>query len=257
MTSNASIDAGIDRIFDDTQSYETVASYAALQFLEDFIGAGHTAGIPAAGSPIAGYPWVAKLVKTAGSPTAALVANAAGGQVAIALDATSEKQEATLTWNDNLSLDATKKLNFEARIKLGVPPSATGVQAVFGLAQSWIDGPDNNTRLIQFGCKANNGLTLRMIDSGALVSQAAAYLYAPATQVALDTSFHVFRIDISDPADIGFYMDGSRLNAKGSFAFTSIGANAILQPYFSVYKPAGTGLATLTVDKADVWSQRA
>ena len=55
--------------WDDT-NMETVASSAALQFDDDFIGAGHTAGVPAAGAPAAGYPWVKKIVG-AGPPTQA------------------------------------------------------------------------------------------------------------------------------------------------------------------------------------------
>ena len=38
-----------------------------------------------------------------------------------------------------------------------------------------------------------------------------------------------------------------RFLALGRYA-ASTGANAILQPYFSVYKPSGTGVATMDVD---------
>ena len=255
MTDQATIDAGTDRIYDDTQAYETVLSYAPLQFLEDFIGAGHSAGLPAMGSPVAGYPWVKKIVGS-GPPTAALVSNAAGGQAALTLVSTSEKEEATLTWNDNLSLDETKKLNIEIRAALSVPPSASGVQAVWGLAQAWIDGPANNARYLQFGVTANNALLLLSKDGINTYSIAAAYLATPTTQITLDTNFHMFRIDSSNPADIGFYVDGARVNAVGSITWSATAANSIMQPYLSVYKPSGAGLATLTIDKVDIWGSR-
>jgi len=255
MTGLPAIDGGVDRFYDDTQSFETVGSYAAMQFLEDFIGAGHSS-IPAAGSPSNGYAWVKKIVGAA-PPTVSVVANSACGQVACALTATSEKQDAVLSFNDSLTLDGTKKLNFEARVALSVAPSASGVQAVFGLAQAWIDGPDNNTHLLEFGCSANANLVLRVKDGAGLVSQAAAKLISPSTQIVLDTNFHIFRIDMTDPTNVGFYVDGDRVNANYSLAYSSTGAAAIFQPYVAVYKPSGTGVATLTVDKIDIWSQRA
>lgn len=256
MSNYAASDAGTDRIYDNSQNYETVANYAPIQFADDFLGAGYTASLPAMGSPVIGCPWVAKVVKTAGSPSAAAVANAAGGQIALALDATSEKQEATLTWNDSLALDASKYLNFEARVALSVAPSATGVQAVFGLSTAWIDGPDNATQLIQFGCKANNNLSVRLTDKSGLVTTAAALLAQPSTQLTLDTNFHILRIDATSPADVKFFLDGARVNQPNSVAFTTTGSGAILQPYLSVYKPSGTGVATLTVDAVRAWNKR-
>lgn len=255
MADLGTLDGQVPRVFDDTQAYETVLPYACMGFLEDFLGAGHGA-IPSAGSPSVGYPWVKKIVG-AGPPTLAVVANAACGVVAAALAATSEKEEATIYWNDGVAVDVTKKPQIEFRAALTVPPSAAGVQSVWGLSSAWIDGPDNATRLIEFGVTANNGLICRMTDTAGLVTKNAAYLYSASTQVALDTNFHIFRIDMTNIADIGFYVDGARVNAVNSFAFTTTGANAIMQPYASVYKPSGTGLATLQIDKIDVWSQRA
>jgi len=66
----------------------------------------------------------------------------------------------------------------------------------------------------------------------------------------------VFRIDCSDVTDIGFYLDGNRVNASKSITYAATGANAILQPYFAVYKPSGTGVATLVADKIDLWANR-
>ena len=91
-----------------------------------------------------------------------------------------------------------------------------------------------------------------MKDTGALVSQAAAYSYNPTSQITLDTNMHTFRIDMTTPSDVAFWFDGSRVNPVGSLNFTTTGANAILQPYLSVYRPSGTGLATLQIDKVDI-----
>lgn len=242
-------DAFTARTFDDTQSYETISLQTAINFLEDFIGAGHTAGFPSYGSPTAGYPWCKKIV---GSATAALVSNASGGVAQLALAATSEAEEATLAWNDNLSVDVTKRAQAEFRIALTVPPSAASVEAVWGLSSAWVSGPDTATRLIEFGCTANGKLNLRLKDTGSFTSIAAVYPWNPSSQITLDTAMHMYRIDVTNAADIGFWFDGQRVNAAGSVAFTTTGANAILQPYMSVYKPSGTGLATLQIDKVDL-----
>jgi hypothetical protein len=76
------------------------------------------------------------------------------------------------------------------------------------------------------------------------------------SSVALDTAFHTFRIDCNDVTDIGFYLDGNRCNARASIGYAAIGANALLQPYLSVYKTASASLGTLVLDKVDIWANR-
>lgn len=251
MTTRSIFRNGIQTYFE-SKTFETVMPMAPLQFADDFIGAGHSAGVPAAGSPTAGYPWVKKIVGAA-PPTVALISNATGGQLQLALTATSEKQDAVLYWNDNLAVDVTKGAVWECRAALTVPPSAAGVQAVFGLAAAWIDGPDNNVKYLEFGCTANNSLLVRSQDGTTQSSIAAA---SAGVAVTLDTNFHVFRIDASDVTDVGYYFDGNRVNASKSIGYAATGANAILQPYMAVYKPSGTGVATLVADKVDLWANR-
>jgi hypothetical protein len=252
MTTRAKYVSGVQTFFED-KTYETVMPMAPLTFADDFIGAGHSAGVPAAGAPVAGYPWVKKIVASAGTPTAALISNAAGGQMQLALAATSELEEATLYWNDNLAIDVTKGAVWECRAALTVPPSVAGAQVVLGLAAAWSNGPDTNAKYLEFGCTANANLLARSQDGTTQNSIAAAVAGSP---VALDTGFHMFRIDCNDVTDVGFYFDGNRCNAKGSIGFASTGANAILQPYLSVYKTASASLGTLVLDKVDIWANR-
>lgn len=252
MTTRSKYRSGILNFFDDNQNFETVLPMAPLVFGDDFIGAGHTAGVPASGSPSVGYPWVKKIVG-AGPPTVALAANAVGGQMQLALTATSEKEDAVLYWNDNLAIDVTKGAVFEARAALSVAPSAAGVQMVLGLAGAWIDGPDNNLHYIEFGCTANANLLCRSQDGTTQNSIAAVNAGAA---VALDTNFHVFRISCESDSDVAFYVDGNRVNASNSIGFAATGSNAVLQPYVAVYKPSGVGVATLLVDKVDLWANR-
>ena len=251
MTTRSKYRTGIETFYEDL-TYETVFPMAPLLFGDDFIGAGHQAGVPAAGSPVAGYPWVKKIVGSA-PPTVALISNAQGGQIQLALAATNEAEDCVLYWNDNLSVDVTRVATWEARAALTVPPSAAGVQMVMGLAGPWTSGPQNNPHYIWFNCQANNSLLLGSQDGTNQYSIAAAN---PAGAVTLDTNFHTFRISAENPADIAFYVDGVRVNAANSMPFVAITPNSILQPYMAVYKTASTGLATLVVDKVDLWSNR-
>jgi hypothetical protein len=256
MTTRARYDSGTQVFYEDI-AFEQVLPMSPVRFRDDFIGAQYGVALPAAGSPAWGCPWVSKIVAAAGAPTAALVANSVGGQIALTLAATSEKEEASLYFNDNLAFDVTKRLNGQFNATLSVPPSASGVQAVWGFSQAWADGPNNGTRYLEFCCTANNTLLCRSKDGVNTYSITAALLATPSTAITVDTNPHVFRIDASNPADVIFTMDGNRVNAFGSVTWgATAGANSVMQPYASVYKPSGTGLATLTLDKVQVWSNR-
>lgn len=239
-------DGNTTAIFD-TNTQETIARYLPISFDEDFLGAGHAAGIPAAGSPVAGYPWVKKIVG-AGPPTVALVANAGGGIVANALTATSEKEDAALYFNDQLTFDMTKGVVWEARIAFSVLPT-TLVESVFGLQSAWIDGPDNASFYAQFQASASGLINMRTKDGVNTLSYA--------TGVTLVAgAFHIFKIDASNVADVQFFIDGVRVSTPGQMSFAATGANAILQPYLSMYKASGTGVGTLQIDMVQIASNR-
>lgn len=229
--------------FFENSTKETVQAMAPVQFYEDFLGADTV--IPAAGSPESGVHWVSKIVGAA-PPVLAKVADAAGGQVSAALTSASQKQDAALTMNDQREFDVTKGLIFEARIKLSVLPSAAGVQAVWGLSGDWIDGPDNTTYYLEFGATANGNILIRKQDGVAQTSTA--------TTVTLTaTDWAICKIDATDVTSVKFYVNGAQV---GTAAFAATGANAVLQPKVAVYKPSGTGVATILTDYVRIWQNR-
>lgn len=247
MTAKGKLLYGQDVYYDDaTQEYSNVST--PIQFSEDFQGAGHTATLPVMGTPVAGYPWVQK---TQGTPTGvASVANGPGGQLKLALAATSEKEEATLTQNDQLTFDLTKTVIYQARIQLSVLPSAAGVEAVWGLSSAWIDGPDNGAHYIEFGCTASGAVNMRVQDA---VSQRS--VASGVTVVA--GAWHVYRIEMDASNVLHFYIDGIEYSSSlAPLTWGATGANALLQPYHSVYKPSGVGVATMLIDSIDIWSPR-
>ena len=242
------LNTGNQQEFFDNSTFERVLILSPLYFDDDFIGGGHTAGIPAAGSPVAGYPWVKKIVGS-GPPTVALVANAGGGQIACALTSTSEKEDAALYWNDNLSLDATKGLVWQARTQLSVLPSVSGVEGFWGLQSAWIDGPDNGAEFVRFKVNGNGQVQMACFDGTTLTTGA--------TGVTVGTTdWHIYRIDCTNTADIKFFIDGVQVSTTGQFAFNATGAAAILQPYNSMYKASGAGVGTLTIDAISAWNFR-
>jgi hypothetical protein len=230
-------------VFYDGVTFEEVGPMSPVHFYEDFLGAGNQT-IPVHGSPIAGYPWVVRTVGTA--PTAAGLADASCGVIGLALTSTSEKQEATLYQNDQQNFDVTKGLVFECGISLPVLPSAAGVQFVAGLSSAWIDGPNNASEYLEFGATANGAVSIRSQDGVTQSSVASGVSF-------LANALHILRIDATALPAVTFFIDG---NGVGSLNFAATGSSAILQPYFSCYKPSGAGVATLNVDFCRVASRR-
>lgn len=238
---------GHSRSFYDRNTDETVVRFQPVQVDEDFIGAGHSS-IPTFGSPATGYPWVQKTVKTSGTPTVAIVANSAGGIVSLALDATSEAQEATLYANDQRNWDVTKNLSLDIRGGFSVVPGAL-VEAVFGLQSAWASTPDTAAQYVRFQASASGAINMQTKDGTNTLSAA-----TPITMAA--AAFSVFRIDASDVTNVRFFIDGIEYSTKGQFSFAATGSSAILQPYASVYKASGTGLGTLQIDMIQVSADR-
>lgn len=247
MSTKSQFIGGVQTFFD-SASFEVVEKMSPIAFYDDFVGAGKSGGaFPA--SATAGSDWAKKIVGAA-PPTVAGVANAVGGQVACTLTSTSEKQDAVLYWGDQKGLDVTKGLVFESRFQLTVLPSAAAVQAVVGVASNWIDGPDNNTCYVEVGATANGALLVRSFDGTTTVSAASGV-------TLLTTDWAIVRIDATVITDVKVFINGVQVTTNGQINFAATGTLAVLQPYFAAYKPSGTGVATLTVDYAKAWSNRA
>ena len=228
----------------DSITGQTCFASAPIWFDEDFIGARGSV-FPTIATP--GEPWIKKIVGAA-PPTVSAI-NAAAGIVQIALTATAEKQDAILYFGDQLTFDVTKGFSFETRILLPVTPGAAGVAATFGMMSSWIDGPDNNAYYARFQANGSGAVNLQTKD-GVTTGSASSGL----TMATSD--WHIFRIDMTDTSNIGFWIDGNVVYQASPFSFKAVGSNAILQPYFSMYKPSGTGVGTMQVDFCQCWGNR-
>jgi hypothetical protein len=220
--------------FIENSNYETVAEFKATLLRDDFVG---PTTVPAAGSPATGYPWVAKIVDTSGTPTVAAVSNFSGGAVACALDATSEAQEATLYANDVLNWDATKGLVWEGLIALSVLPTGTAT-AAFGVTSTW-SARFGETYRMNFEVGSSGLVNYQKADGVATVSTSSGVTLSA-------NAFHVFRIDSRDTSNVVYSIDGVSV---GTASFGATGASAVLQPLAGVAKASGTGVATLQADR--------
>lgn len=235
-------------MYDPSEKYETISFQKGVAFLEDFCGA--FTAIPAGGSEESGCLWSKKLVQTGGSPSVAIVADAAGGIVQCALDNTGEKQDAALYMGDQRQFDVSKDLMVEFRIKVSVTPTLVA-EVYWGLFDNWADGEvDAATYMVCFCCDGSTSVYCESDDNSNDKS-------ADSGKTAATGDWHVYRIEAFDQADLHFYVDGERVASSTTFDFSNAtGANAILQPMVGCYKASGAGVGTVQVDYVKIWSDR-
>lgn len=249
MTTKAQYRYGFEYAFDDA-TQEAVFVSAPITYSDDFVGAGHTAGIPANGSPVAGYAWVKKLVKTSGSPAVGIGANLPGGVVQLSIDATAEKQEATLYQNDQKTWDSTKTLIYQARVSLPTLPSLAGVLAVWGLWSVWADGPTAAAEYIGFGLNGSGAVLIQSFDGTTTKSINTGVVMTAGT-------YYQFRVEIDATGVLHFFINGVEYTTSTApIAWAATGSNAILQLYNSLYKASGAGVAAMNIDSIEIWSPR-
>lgn len=229
----------------DAVTAETLIRYTTVTFEDDFTGPSYST-LPTTATT--GFPWIKKTVQTGGTPSVAKLAGVGGGIIRMALDATSEKQEASFYAADVLDWDMTKSAVWEARLSNHVLPTAA-VEIVLGLQSAWIDGPDNASFYAEFQQLASGAVNMRTKDGVQTLS------FATGVTTVADV-FHIFRIDAMDPANVRFFIDGAEVSTPKQLSFAATGANALLQPYVSVYKASGTGVGTVDYDMVQLGMNR-
>lgn len=235
-------EGGTDTIIHST-THESMIPYAPIVFVDDFLGADTV--VPAAGSAESGTKWVKKAV---GEGTCAVKADEVNGVLEMPLTATSEKQEGSAYWNDELQLSIAQGLVFETRFKLAVLPTGNA-EMVLGLISAWADDV-NGTTYNAFVTADGSGEIFCEKDDNATDESAT-------SGVTLTTAdWCIARIDCSDVTSIKFYVNGNRVAGGTTFDWAASAANSKVQPFVGVYKASGTGVGTLQVDYVKVWQNR-
>lgn len=230
-----------NHVFYEDENFETICPMAPVYFCDDFIGADLV--IPATGSDESGCKWTKKITANA---TVAKVAGASNGVVACTLTSATEAQEGSLEMDGQRNFTIGQGLIFEARIKYAILPSATAAETLIGLA---IDAGGEPTHRIAFRSTGSGLLYAEQDDNSA--EQTAT------TGVSLTTSdWAVLRIDCQSAADIKFYVNGVRVAASTTFAYTALTTYLTLQPVVGIRKSSNSAVGTVYVDYVRVWQDR-
>lgn len=131
----------------------------SLEILEDDFRFNGIVAPPVAASVLEG-PWASKITKTAGSPTCS---SAAGGGMALTLDATAEIQNVCLYMGDVLSYPIAQIVQVEFWASLTASLNAA-ITASFGLASARNDTPTSISDYCLFQCVGNNNLVISSTD---------------------------------------------------------------------------------------------
>ena len=206
-----------------------------IEYFEDFLGAevNTTDG-----------PW--KVVDV-GNATEGVVTDAHGGEFALTLASNSEAEDGVLYHGDRKTFDIDSKLVFECRAKVTTP--GTGVTVVFGVAGDHNLDKDSVAQHAWFRLQAGLDLLVET-DDGTTDNDDKDC----STSLSSGT-YYVFKIDLSDPSAVKFYLDNQQVPVSTTFGMSAF--NGRLQPYFSLDKASGTGTATLTIDWVRLSATRA
>jgi hypothetical protein len=222
----------------DDMTCEILGGHVAhrVDWFEDFLG-----DLSAADIAIAGKLYD---LSPAGTPTEAVVANAADGQFELTLAATNEDELAGYFWSDQLLCPSTKRPYFQARIKIPVLPS-TSERIVFGMAGARNNILSSVTRKAWFRLEASGALTAET-DDGTTYS---AVQDCGFTLVA-DTWYY-FAIDMLDTSNIRFQLaagDGASFRTVKTLTASAFAATDLFQPFCFVQKVTGTGVPSMKID---------
>ena len=228
----------------DKSTFETLWTTFPLFYYDDFLGAWLT--IPVGGSAESGCDWA---VKDTNNATEIKLGDESGGAVRLLFTSASEEQEALLYQDDNRNFDVTHGCIFETKLTVDVLPTAVA-EIQFGLGDDYVKGGfDNLTYCVGFDLDGS-GLFYAAKDE----NDSDQNVTTGVTLVAGDA--YIFRVDCTDVTDIKFFIDGVQYASSTDFPYVATGANAILQPYFSVYKGSGAGLGSVTIDYVKIWQNR-
>jgi hypothetical protein len=226
---------GID--FYDNVSAETTVPMAPVVFYDDFVT---TTGLGVATN---GAIWA---TKDTGGASEAAVADAINGQVALTLAVTDEKEEAGIYFGDQRCFLPGQGLVFETRVCVSVTPTLLA-DICWGMCSDYVEDIDATTSHAVFKVDGSTAVVCESDNNVTDTDDTATAV------VAGTTTWRVYRIDLSDAADVKFYIDGNRVAAATTFKVL-VGTN--LQPYFYAFKSTGAGLGTLLIDYCRVWQAR-
>ena len=212
-----------------------------FEIVEDFLAPAGTT-LPA--------PWAEQDTSAAGAPTTDYVADGGSGQYTLAHDATDEVQTMTLYWGDQLMIDPTKAPVVEFRVKVNFAGATftADQRIVVGLASDRNANLDLVANNVWFRVEGANLDILVEADDGTTDTDD-----QDSTINIVDNTWTVFRIDLSDLTDIGFFVDGVE-QAGAAVSAPLLAGN--LQPFIEIQKDAGVDADSVQIDYVQVVAGR-
>ena len=236
--------------FIESTTFETVLPLAPVRYFDDFLwGAGGLATIPNVSSEENGFAWT-KLIVGAGPPTIGVTADGVNGVMELALESTSQAQDAMIYHSDQRSFSVKQGCIFEARIKFSVLPT-TGVAVVFGMAGDHNLDKDSITEHAWFRAQASAAILAETDDTTNDEDDVATGV------TVLTTDWKIYKIDFRTIADVRFFIDGASVATGTTFDMSNLSdAEAVMQPYFSLDRASGSGVGTIQLDYVRIWTNR-
>ena len=194
--------------------------------------------------------------KATGSCT---IKSVSGGSMDLALDATSEVQNACLYMGDILPFDIDDLIRFEFVAKLTASLHAD-VSVAMGLTGARNDAIDSIAQNILFRAIGSNAIVLETDDGTTDLDDKPAGLSLAATYRRFAIDFSVGNLTQAPPslskggvADIRFFMSNDRgalVQVGKSVRFDMSAYTSNLQPFFQIQKVSGTATGTLSILEA-------
>lgn len=234
---------------------ETVEVWAPWKFDEDFKC--QVASYVVDTTPAAGSPWMKVDTNTgAAVQVAANAAEQINGAWELVIGADNNAALSAMYFKDLLSVpltaaaSATRGLQIEFRFKV-TSANLTGITVQLGIMSEHNDAVGSVAEKAWFYLDESLVLACQTddasVDSGIV----------PSSSTLVTATWYIGRIDLSDLADVKFYLDGTRLCASTTFDMSSMAASHGCQPVLAVRKAAaGTATATLDVDYVRAWALR-
>ena len=192
-------------------------------------------------------------VRDTGAATELLVAGPESGAVQLVLDNTNEAQLAGIDWGNIRTIDLEQKPIIEFRIKIGVQLTIGSV-AVWGLCGDHNAAVNTVAESIWFRNDFGSlAVTVEHDDAGGGHETS---LVATGFAFAAINTWAIFDIDLREPANAKFYINGALV--AGGTTFNMNGVPTLqLQPVVRVGNEAvDQSLGTLYCDYIKIWQNR-
>lgn len=202
-------------------------------------------------------PWGKQDTSAAGTPTIDYVADAANGEYKLLTDSgTSEVENITLYWADQLVVDITKKPILECRFKFDKDSALAATDKfVIGMASARNPALDSVTDNAWFRFEGANSKILIESDDGTTDRDD-----VDSTLTWTDDSYMTILIDYADTSNVRFFVkragDTAFVPCNTSTTMSVAASTAKLQFFCELQRAANTKAHAVTIDYVDViWNR--